>query len=153
AGIVDDVRRIPKHSILVGVVVERIGAARWVLDPDTVVQVTPGPIIIQLPFHTAVLKTRHNRVEASTIDRRITLFENGAALRVNVDHPGRSKSKLRRQRAGNQRNVVRETGFQYLAKTGNTLRQLHVVYAVLQICVFATEMKLAKRILRDTGKT
>src|SRR5262249_44262463 len=95
AGIVDDVRRIPKHSILVGVVVERIGAARWVLDPDTVVQVTPGPIIIQLPFHTAVLKARHNRVEASTIDRRITLFENGAALRVNVDHPGRSKSKLR----------------------------------------------------------
>src|SRR5882724_274931 len=150
AGVVDNVRRIPKHSILIGVVVDRISGTRWILDPDAVMQVTPGDVIIHLPRHTAVLKTRHNCVEASAIDRCIGLLENGAALRMDIDYARIAKSKLCRQRAGNERNVVREAGLQYLAKTRNTFRQKHVVDAVLQICMFAADMKLPERILRDT---
>ena len=153
AGVVDNVRRIPKHSILIGVVVERIGGARRVLDPDAVVQITPGPIIIQFPSHTAVFKARHNGVEASAIDSCVALLENGAALRMDVDYAGIAKSKLGRQRAGNERNVVREAGLQYLAKARNTFREKDVVDAVLQICMFAADMKLPERILRDTGET
>ena len=41
----------------------------------------------------------------------------------------------------------------YLAKTRNTFREKHVVDAVLQICMFAADMKLTERILRDTGET
>src|SRR4029077_17918433 len=121
--------------------------------PDAVVQITPGPIIIQFPRHTAVLKTRPNGVEASAINRCIGLLENGAALSVNVDHARVAKSELCGQRAGNQRNVVREAGLQYLAKTRNTLRQEHVVYAILQVRVFTADMKLPERILRDTRET
>src|SRR5206468_2188289 len=117
AGIVDNVRRVPKHSILIGVVVERVSAARGILDPDAVVQVTPGDIITRLSSHTAVLKTRHNRVEASAINRCIPLLENGAVLCVDIDYTSIAKSKLRWQRASNERNVVREAGLQYLAKT------------------------------------
>ena len=153
AGVVDNVRRISKHSILIGVVVDWVGAARWILDPDAVVQITPGPIIIQFPSHTAVLKARHNGVEASAVDRCVALLENGAALRVNIDYAGIAKSKLCRQCASNERNVVREAGLQYLAKTRNTFREKHVVDAVLQICMLAADMKLSERILCDTGET
>src|SRR5204862_4153901 len=131
AGVVENVRRVPKHSVLIGIVVDRVGGARRILDPDAVVQITPGDIIIQLPGHTAVLETRHNGVEASAIDRCIALLENGAALRMDIDYAGVAKSKLCRQRASNERNVVREAGLQYLAKTRNTFREKHVVDAVL----------------------
>ena len=89
------------------------------------------PVIIQFPRHTAVLKTRHNRVEASAIDRCVALLENGAALCVNIDYARIAKSKLCRQCSSNERNVVREAGLQDLAKTRNTLREKHVVDAVL----------------------
>src|SRR5258707_14754300 len=109
--------------------------------------------IVLVPRHTAVLKTRHNGVEASAIDRCVALLENGGVLRVDIDYAGVAKSKLCRQRAGNKRNVVREAGLQYLAKTRNTFRDQHVVDAVLQIRVFAADMKLSERILRDTRET
>jgi hypothetical protein len=35
---------------LIGVVVERVGATGWVLDPDAIMQITPGPIIITFPL-------------------------------------------------------------------------------------------------------
>src|SRR6202008_496382 len=124
------VRRIPEHSVLIGVVVERIGAARGILDPDAIVQISPGPVIVHLPRYTALLKARLNRVEASTVDRRVALLESGAALCVNIDDACIAESKLRGQRASNQRNAVRETGFQNLAKTGNTFWDKHVVDAV-----------------------
>ena len=132
---------------------DRVGGARRILDPNSVVQVTPGDVIIQLPRYTAVLKTRHDRVEASAIDGCVALLENSAALRMDVDYAGIAKSELCRQRAGNERNIVRETGFQYLSKTRNTFRDKHVVDAVLQICMFAADVKLSERILRDTGET
>src|SRR5438445_10420843 len=101
---------------------ERVGAARGIFDPNTVVQITSGDVIIQLPRHTAVLKTRHNGVEASAIDGCVALLENGAALCVNINYARIAKSKLCRQRASNERNVVREAGLQDLPKTRHTLR-------------------------------
>ena len=94
-GVVDNVRRVPKHSILIGVVVDRVGGARRVLNPDAVMQVTPGDVIIHLPRHAAVLKTRHDSVEASAIDRCVALLENGAILRVDIDYARIAKSELR----------------------------------------------------------
>jgi hypothetical protein len=131
AGVIDNVRRIPNILILIGVVVDRVGAARWVLDPDAIVQITSCPIIIQFPSHTAVLEARPNRVEAPAVNRCVALLENGAILCVNIDYARIAKSKLRRQRASNERNVVREAGLQDLAKTRNTFREKHVVDAVL----------------------
>src|SRR5439155_10607825 len=94
-----------------------------------------------------------DRVEASAVDRCFALLENGAVLRVDIDNAGGAKSELCGQSASNERNVVREAGLQFQAETGNTFRQEHVVNAVLQIRVFAADMKLRERILRDTGKT
>src|SRR5205807_441840 len=131
AGVVENVRRVPKHSVLIGVVVDRVGRARRILDADAVMQITPGDVIIHLPRHTAVLKTRHDGVEASAIDRCVALLENGAVLHVDIDYSGIAKSELCGQRAGNERNVVREAGLKYLAKTRNTFREKHVVDAVL----------------------
>ena len=124
-----------------------------IFDPDAIVQITPGPIIIQFPSHTAVLKARHNGVEASAVNRCVALLENGAALRVNIDYARIAKSKLCRQRSSNERNVVREAGLQDLPKTRNTFREKHVVDAVLQIRMFAADMKLSERILCDTWET
>src|SRR5207244_13231960 len=131
----------------------RIGRARRILNTYPLSQVTPGDVIIHLPRHTAVLKTRHNCVEASAIDRCIGLLENGAALRMDIDYARIAKSELCRQGASNERNVVREAGLQYLAKARNTFREKDVVDAVLQICMFTADMKLTERILRDNGET
>src|SRR4030095_15300753 len=122
AGVVENIRRVPKHSVLIGVVVDGVGGARRILDPNSIMQITRGNVVIQLPRHTAVLKTRHNRVEASAIDGCIALLENGTALRMDIDYAGRAKSELCWQRASNERNIVREAGLQYLAKTWNTFR-------------------------------
>ena len=153
AGVIENVGGISKHFVLIGVVVDRVGGARGILDPDAVVQVIRGVVVIQLPGHTAVLNAWHYRVEASAIDRCFALLENGAVLCVDIDHAGRAKSELCGQSASNERNAVREAGLQFQAETGNTFRHEHVVDAVLQIRVFAADMKLRERILRDTGKT
>src|SRR5206468_4256567 len=129
AGVVENVRRVPKHSILVGVVVNRVGGARRIFDPNAIMQITPGEVIIQLPRYTAVLKTWHNCVEASAIDGCVGLLENGAALCVNIDYARIAESKLCWQSSSNERNVVRDAGLQDLAKTRNTLREKHVIDA------------------------
>src|SRR5207253_11454554 len=95
AGVGENVGRISKHFVLIGVVVDRVDGARRILDPDAVVQVIRGEVITLLPRHTAVLKTRHDRVEASAVDRCFALLENGAGLRVNIDYAGCAKSELR----------------------------------------------------------
>ena len=61
---------------------------------------------------------------------------------MDIDYAGIAKSKLCRQCARNERNVVREAGLQDLAKARNTLREKHVVDAGLQICMFAADVKL-----------
>ena len=142
AGIANDMR---KNTQTLGAVRYRRGSGwRYVSDFRfrPVVQITHDNVIIQLPSHTAVLKARHDGIKASTVHRRVTLLKNGAVLRVNVDYARGTKSELRRQRARDERNAIRETCFQYLAKTGNAFRQKHVIDAVLQICMLAPEMKL-----------
>ena len=71
---------------------------------------------------------------------------------MNVDHPGRAKPELRGQGAGHERNVIGETGLQFLAEAGDAFRQKHVVDAILQVGVLTADVKLAERILRHTGK-
>jgi hypothetical protein len=95
AGVIENVRRIPKHPILIGVVVDRVSAARRILNPDAVMQVTRCSVVAQLPGHTAVLKTRHNGVETSAVHGCFALLENGAILRVEIDYAGSAESKLR----------------------------------------------------------
>src|SRR5207253_7847576 len=123
AVVVGRVRRLPNLLVLIGVVWDRVARARRFLMAAAVMRISPGDVIIHLPRHTAVLKTRHNCVEASAIDRCVALLENGAVLRVDVDYARIAKSKLCRQRASNERNVVREAGLQYLAKTRDTFRE------------------------------
>ena len=56
ASVIDNIRRVPKHPIFIGVIVDRVGGARRILDSYAVVQITSGDVIIRLPRHTAVLK-------------------------------------------------------------------------------------------------
>src|SRR5207247_2998923 len=87
------------------------------------------------------------------VDRYVHFLDKCSTISVHVDYDSMWKCKLRRHHSLNERNVVGEAGFQYLAKSRNTFRQKHVVDAVLQICMFAADMKLPERILRDTWKT
>src|SRR5439155_2875958 len=103
------------------------------LDADAVVQVIRCDVIVEFPGDAAVFDTRHDGVETSAIHRGFALLEDGAVLRVNVDYASRAKAELRRQRPGDQRNVIGETRLQFLTETGNASRQEHVIDAVLQI--------------------
>ena len=71
---------------------------------------------------------------------------------MNVDHPGCAKPELRGQGAGHERNVIGETGLQFLAEAWDAFRQKHVVDTILQVGVLTADVKLTERILRYTGK-
>ena len=150
---VKNVRKIAEQFVLIGVVVDRIAAARRIFDADAIVQITHRDVGIELSGHSAVLKARHNRVETSAIHGGFALLKDGAVLRVNVDHASGAKAELRRQRAGDERNVVGKTRLQFLPKTWNAFRQEHVIDAVLQIRMLTADVQLTERILRDARKT
>src|SRR5207244_13132719 len=96
--------------------------ARWIFDPGAIEKDTHGDVITRLPRHAAVIKTRHNGVEASSRHRCVALLENSAVLRMDIDYAGITKAELRGQRASYERNIVRKASLQYLAKTRNTFR-------------------------------
>ena len=95
-----------------------------------------------MPNDRTTFETFHERVEAADEDGRFVAGEHCAILRVNVEHTGGSKTELRRQCSGNQRNIIRKPGLQFLAKTRNTFGQEHVVDPILQIGVFTSDVKL-----------
>src|SRR4029077_7353090 len=74
------------------------------------------------------------------------------AFGVDVDYAGVAKTELRRQRARDERDVIGETRFEFLAETRNAFRQEHVVDAVFQVGVLAADVQLPERILRHAGK-
>src|SRR5262249_1503748 len=101
ARVVDNVRRIPKHSVLIRVVVDGVRGGRRIFNADAVMQITRRAVVAHLPSHIAVFNAWHDGIEASAIDRCVALLESGTALCVDVDYAGGTKSKLRRQGAGN----------------------------------------------------
>ena len=78
-----------------------IRTSRRILDSDAVMQVTFGEVIGQLSNDPTTFKTFHERVEAADEDGSFVAGEHGAILGVNIEDPGRAKTELRRQRAGN----------------------------------------------------
>src|SRR6266581_6697470 len=105
---------------------DRIAASRRILDADTVMQVIRCDVIVEFPGNAAVLEAWHDSVETSAIHGGFALLKDGAVLRVNVDHTGGAKAELRRQRAGDERNVIGETRLQLLPETWNAFWQEHV---------------------------
>ena len=63
---------------------------------------------------------------------------------MNVDYPGVAKAELRRKRAGDERNAICKTRLEFLSESGNAFRQEHIVNAVLQVRVFAPDVKLTE---------
>src|SRR5205823_2868038 len=122
AGVVDDVRQINEFFELVGVIVDRAAAARWIFDADAVMQITLGDVITEPSGNAAALETFHEGVETSDIDGSLVADERRASLGVNVDHAGLAKTELSRQRAGHERNVVGKTRRQFRPETGDALR-------------------------------
>src|SRR5439155_4572087 len=123
ARLVKDVGRIGEQFVLVGIVMDRVAASSRILDADAVVQVIRCDVIVEFPGDTAVFETWHDGIETSAIHRGFALLEDGAVLRVNVDYASRAKAELRRQRAGDERDVIGETRLQFLTETGNAFRQ------------------------------
>src|SRR5207247_8717399 len=105
------------------------------------------------PVDTALFETLHDSIETSAIHRGFALLEDGAVLRVNVDYASRAKAELRRQRAGDERDVVSETRLEFLTETGNAFRQEHVIDAVLQSRMLITDVKLHEGILSGGRQT
>src|SRR5204863_301162 len=139
--------------VLVGIVMDRVTASTRILDADAVVQVIRCDVIVEFPRDAAVFDTWHDGIEASAIHGGFALLKDGAVLRVNVDHTRGAKAELRRQRAGDKRDVVSETRLQFLTETGNAFRQEHVIDAVLQIGVLTADVKLPEGILRYGRET
>src|SRR5438477_5326352 len=148
AGVVKDVRGISEELVLICVVVDWVAASSRILNADAVVQIVRCNVIVEFPSDAAVLETRHDRVETSAVHGGFALLKDGAVLRVNVDHTGGAKAELRRQRAGDERNVIGETRFQFLTETRNAFRQEHIIDAVLQIGVLTADVKLPEGTLR-----
>src|SRR5205085_6484000 len=126
------------------VVVDRVAAAGGIFNPDAAVQITGRNVGAQFPSHVPELEARLDRVETSNVNGRFACLKGGSALGVDVDYTGVAKTELRRQRARDERDVIGETRFEFLPKTGNAFGQQHVVDPVLQIGVLAADVKLSK---------
>ena len=144
AGVVDDVGKITENFVLIGVVVDRIAAAGGIFNADAIVQMTRRYVIAEPPDHATALETLHDRVETAHVDGSFVAGEDSAVFCVNIDHTGRAKPELCGQSAGHERNVIGEASLEFLAETRDALGYQHVVDAVLQVRVFAADMKLAE---------
>src|SRR4030095_5438858 len=140
--IIDDIGEVIEVLELIGIVVDWITASRRVFNPDTVVKIAADAVIGQLSSDTAIFEARQDGVEAANLERSFATRELRSGLGMNIDYSGSPEAKLRRERAGNQRDVVSESRRQLLAEASDTFRQQHVVNAVLQIRVFAAQMQL-----------
>ena len=122
AGVVDDVRQISEFLELIGVVMDRAAAARWILDADPAMQITLRHVVTEFSGNAAALETFHERVEASDIDGSFVADETRAVFGVNIDHAGLTKTELGRQRTRHEGNVIGKARRQLRPKTGNAFR-------------------------------
>ncbi len=131
---------------------DRVAGRRRVLDPQGILQVFAGRVIIDLADAAAPFRTRVDRRLRAAIHRHRTARIERPGLGLDVDDPGGAQPVLRRQCAGDQRHRIGEPGLQRLAEDIDPLGQLNSVDAELQIGVVAADMKLAERILGDTRR-
>src|SRR5205823_7601439 len=119
ARFIKDVGEIAEQFVLIGVVVDRIAAAGRIFNPNAVMQITGRNVGAEFSGHVPELEARLDCVETSHVDGSFACLEGGSALRVDVDYAGVAKTELRRQRAGDERDVIGETSLEFLAKTRN----------------------------------
>src|SRR5207245_11415707 len=99
--IVDEIREVIEGLELIGIIVHRIAAARWIFDAYTVVEITSRHVVSQPSADTTVFEARHDGVEAPNLDRGLTTGELRSCFSVNIDDTGGPEAKLRRERARN----------------------------------------------------
>ena len=145
AGFVHDVGQIGEGLELIRNVMNRSRARGRVLNAEGIVIVTAVHEVVEVPLGTTQFEAGHDRVITAAIHRDLTAGLECPALGVNVHDPRGAESILGRQRPGDQARVVYEAGAQFLAKSGNALRQQHVVDAVLDIGVLAPEVQVSVR--------
>src|SRR5204862_448234 len=58
--IVDDIREVIEGLELIGIIVDRIAAARWIFDAYTVVEITSRHVVSQPSADTTVFEARHD---------------------------------------------------------------------------------------------
>ena len=149
-GRIDDPRNVGKPFGLLEIVVDGIAGRRRVLDPQRILQVFAGRVIIDLADAAAPFGTRVDRRLRAAIHRHRTARIDGAGLGLDVDDARGAQPVLRREGAGDQRDRIGEPGLQRLSEEVDPLGQLNSVDAELQIGMVAPDMQLAEQILGHT---
>ena len=96
AGLIKDVGEIAEQFVLIGIIVDRVAAAGWILDANAAMQITGRDVGAELPGHVPQLEARLDRIETSEVNGRFALLEGGSAFGVDVDDAGVAKTELRR---------------------------------------------------------
>ena len=125
---------------------------RRVLDADAVVQELADGEIVDRAGAAAILKGRLHPVVRAARDRGLGAGIGRARLERDVDDAGRAEAVLRRQRAGDQRQLWANRGVRALAEQRQAFGQLHAVEPVLQVAVVAADMDLAEAVLHHAGR-
>src|SRR5262245_16789830 len=113
---IEDVRKITEQFVLIGVVVNWIGARCRIFDADPVVKITFRGEDAQFSKHTSVLHALFDRIETSTIQSGFALLKHRAIFGVDVDYACGTETELSRKRTGDERDAIGKTGFQFLTE-------------------------------------
>ena len=151
AGRVDDLVEIAEAAELVGVVVQRVGAAVGGLDAQVVVQEAAGDEQIGVVRMLRDLEARLDLAVAAAVQRHLAaVFIVG--LGGDIDDAGGAQAVFGGQGAGDQLDAAGQAGADGLAEHAEALGQDDAVEAELQAVVLAADVQLAVRVLRHAGR-
>ena len=77
----------------------RVAASCRIFDADATVEITSDYVVSKFSRYSAVFDTRRNGIETTDMQGSFAAGKDSAAFGMNIDYPGRPKSKLRRKRA------------------------------------------------------
>src|SRR4029077_20609043 len=115
---------------------------------------TPGDEVLRLPGGAAVFDARRKRAPTAAVDADSARIVEGITARPDIEHAGGAQAELWRQRAGNQRHVSDQGGFEEGAEAADAVRKHDAVDADLYIGVLVAHVVTATGggILRGSRK-
>ena len=113
---------------------------RRIFYSQIVLEKAPGREILRLPDRAAIFDKRRDGSVAAAIDADFAGVVEGVRPGLNVQHACRTLAKLRRQRAGQERQAADDAGVEDLPEGSDAVGEHDAVDAILNIGVLVADM-------------
>jgi hypothetical protein len=137
---VEQGRDIAEAPLLRGVIVNRVPVRRRIFQADIALEEPAGDKVLRLPDGAAVFETRRECTAAAAVHAGAAGVVEGVAAGPDVEDAGGAQPVLRRQCAGDQRDIADQGGVEKRAEAADAVRQHDAVDADLHVGVLVAHV-------------